>query len=95
MFSIFVKGGVAYGRTSLCATCISAHIVTGYRDSQMVMICTQTTPHLTVRFEVKDCTMYEAINSAAPAPPPARRVGFIVDDPTTPEEKPELVGVTE
>jgi hypothetical protein len=86
----FIKGGAAYGRTSLCATCASAHIVAGYRDSEMVVICTEATPHLTVRFEVKECTKYEARNRPAPAP---RKLGFFVDELTTCEDEPELTGI--
>ena len=56
MFKIFIRGGIAHGRTSLCATCASAHIVTGYRESEMVVICNEANPHIPIRFEVKDCT---------------------------------------
>ena len=59
MLNNFIRGGAACGRTSLCANCASAHIVTGYRESEMVVICTEANPHLTVRFEVKECTKYD------------------------------------
>ena len=72
MFKIFIRGGVAHGRTSLCATCASAHIVTGYRESEMVVICTQANPHIPIRFEVKECTEYSARERPVPRP---RRVG--------------------
>ncbi len=81
---------VAHGRTSLCVTCASAHIVTGYRESEMVVICTEATPHLTVRFEVKECTKYVARDHPAPAP---RKLGFFVEELTACEEEPELVGI--
>lgn len=92
MFNIFIRGGTAYGRTSLCATCDSAHIVTGYRESEMVVICTEATPQLTVRFEVKECTKYAARDRPAPQP---RKVGFLVEELTICEDKPELVGIEE
>ncbi len=86
MFKLFIRGGVAHGRTSLCATCASAHIVTGYREAEMVVICTEANPHIPIRFEVKDCTEYSERNRAEPAPVP-RRVGFFVEESTAREEQ--------
>ena len=94
MFKIFIRGGIAHGRTSLCATCASAHIVTGYRESEMVVICTEANPHVPIHFEVKDCTEYSARNQAVPAPVP-RKVGFFVDGQTTNEEEQETVAIDE
>ena len=92
MFKLFIRGGIAHGRTSLCATCASAHIVTGYRESEMVVICTEATPQLTVRFEVKECTKYVARDRPAPE---ARKLGFFVEELTICEDKPELVAIDE
>ncbi len=92
MFKIFIRGGVAHGRTSLCATCASAHIVTGYRESEMVVICTEANPHIPIRFEVKECTEYSARERAVPAPVP-RRVGFLMGESTTSEEEHEMVAI--
>ncbi len=83
MFKLFIRGGIAHGRTSLCATCASAHIVTGFRESEMVVICTEANPHIPIRFEVKECTEYSARNQAMPAP---RKVGFSVAEPAPSEE---------
>jgi hypothetical protein len=93
MFKMFIKGGIAHGRTSLCATCASAHIVTGYRESEMVVICTEANPHIPIRFEVKECTEYSDRNQAVPAPVP-RKVGFFVDGPTTSEEEQETAATS-
>jgi hypothetical protein len=90
MFKIFIRGGIAHGRTSLCATCASAHIVTGFRESEMVVICTEANPHIPIRFEVKECTEYSARERPAPAPVP-RKVGFFVDESTTSGEEHEIV----
>jgi len=76
MKNIFTKGGFAHGPSSLCVTCESAHIVTGYRGSEMVVICTDVTPNLTVRFEVRECTQYSSRDRPAP---PAKRFGFFPD----------------
>lgn len=90
MFNIFIRGGTPHGRTSLCATCASAHIVTGYREREMVVICTEANPHLTVRFQVRECTKYEARNRPVPV---SRKLGFFLDEETAREEEPEMVGM--
>jgi hypothetical protein len=90
MFNIFIRGGSPCGRTSLCATCASAHIVTGYREREMVVICTEANPHLTVRFEVKECTNYEARNRPVPT---SRKLGFFLEEETAREEDAQLAGI--
>jgi dTDP-4-dehydrorhamnose 3,5-epimerase-like enzyme len=92
MFKIFIRGGIAHGRTSLCATCASAHIVTGYRESEMVVICTEANPHIPIRFEVKECTEYSDRNRAEPVPA-TRKCGFFVQESTTNEEERKMVAV--
>jgi hypothetical protein len=92
MFKLFIRGGIAHDRTSLCATCASAHIVTGYRESELVVICTEATPQIPIPFEVKECTEYSARDQAEAAPVP-RKVGFFVDESTTNEEKHEMVAL--
>lgn len=90
MLNNFMRGGAACGCTSLCANCASAHIVTGYRESEVVVICTEATPHLTVRFEVKECTRYTARDLPAPAP---RKLGFFAEESATREDEPQLVEI--
>jgi len=53
-----IKGGTPFGWVSLCGTCNWAHIVTGYRESELVVICTGVHPNLPVPFKVRDCTGY-------------------------------------
>jgi hypothetical protein len=74
--------------TSLCSSCASAHIVTGYRKSEMVVICTDANPHLSIRFEVKDCTGYSSRNRPEPA---IRKFGFFVDESVARQEEHDLV----
>jgi hypothetical protein len=76
--------------TSLCANCTSAHIVTGYRESEIMVICTEATPQITVRFEVKECTKYVARDRPTPVP---RKLGFFVEELEADEDEPKLVGV--
>lgn len=54
----FIKGGTPVGSVSLCKTCTSAHIITGYRESEMVTICTDVHPSLVLPFLVYECTGY-------------------------------------
>lgn len=58
----FIKGGTPIGSVSLCKTCTSAHIVTGYRDSEMITICTDVHPNLVLPFLVCECTAYYDMN---------------------------------
>jgi hypothetical protein len=52
----YVKGGMTVGSASLCRTCRSAHILSGYRESEMMVVCTATYPDFAVPFVVRECT---------------------------------------
>ena len=54
----FVKGGTPVGSASLCKTCSHAHIMTGYRESEMVTMCSEVHPNIVVPFTVYGCTGY-------------------------------------
>jgi hypothetical protein len=58
MGKAYVKGGTPVGSASLCRTCTSAHIMTGYRESEMVTICNDVNPNIVVPFKVYECTGY-------------------------------------
>jgi hypothetical protein len=58
MSKINMKGATPRGWTSLCGTCSWAHIVTGFRESELVVICTGVNPNFAVPFKVQDCTNY-------------------------------------
>jgi hypothetical protein len=58
MGKINIKGGTPNRWDSLCTTCTWAHIVSGFRESELVVICAEVTPNLTVPFKVKECTSY-------------------------------------
>lgn len=53
-----IKGGTPVGSASLCRSCSWAHIMTGYRGSELLMICTGVGPNIPVRFAVYECTGY-------------------------------------
>jgi hypothetical protein len=58
MGKAFVKGGTPVGSESLCKTCSSAHIMTGYRESELVTICNDVHPNIVVPFTIYECTGY-------------------------------------
>jgi hypothetical protein len=58
----YVKGGTPIGSESLCRTCTSAHIMTGYRESEMVTMCSGVHPNIVVPFRVYECTGYHDKN---------------------------------
>jgi hypothetical protein len=58
MGKINVKNGTPLGWASLCTTCCWAHIVTGYRESELIIVCTDTNPNIAVPFKVQNCSCY-------------------------------------
>ena len=54
----YVKGGTPLGSESLCKTCTNAHIMTGYRESEMVTMCNGVHPNIVVPFNIYECTGY-------------------------------------
>jgi hypothetical protein len=53
-----IKGGTPVGTTSLCKTCSYAHIMTGYRESELMTICNEVHPNIVVPFVIYECTSY-------------------------------------
>ncbi len=77
MIKLNLKGGTPSGWASLCDSCASSHIVKGFREAELVVICTDVHPNIPVPFKVQDCTSYEAMTeSAIKLEPPRRSVGF-------------------
>ncbi len=54
----FVKGGTPVGSESLCRTCSNAHMMTGYRESELVTMCNGVHPNIVVPFLIYECTGY-------------------------------------
>src|ERR1035441_8638245 len=54
----YVKGGSVVGSESLCRTCTNAHIMTGYRESEMITMCTGVNPNIVVPFTIYECSGY-------------------------------------
>jgi hypothetical protein len=82
----FVKGGTPVGSISLCGTCTSAHIMRGYRESELITICNDVNPNIVVPFTIYECSGYYDKNRpdwnqmqklAIDVPPaPLKPVGF-------------------
>jgi len=62
MSRAYIKGGTPVGSESLCRTCTYAHIMIGYRESEMVTVCTDVNPNVVLPFKIYDCTGYEDKN---------------------------------
>jgi len=82
----FIKGGTPIGSASLCKTCTSAHIMTGYRESELITICNDVHPNIVVPFLIYECTGYYDKNrpdweqmeklAITVTPAPLKPVGF-------------------
>ena len=58
MGNTVIKGGTPVGSASLCRTCTRALILSGYRESEMLTMCTYPEPNIAVPFVVYECTGY-------------------------------------
>jgi hypothetical protein len=81
-----IKGGTPIGSASLCRTCTSAHIMTGYRESERVTMCTDVHPNIVIPFLISECSGYYDKNrpswkqmedlAITVTPAPLKPVGF-------------------
>lgn len=91
MSKMNVQGGTLAGSAPLCSTCSHARIIRGYRESEMLVVCTTAYPDLVVPFVVRECTAYNdkakpdwkqmtklAINVTPPIRS-RRKVGFVAE----------------
>ncbi|HKO17920.1 MAG TPA: hypothetical protein VJU82_03450 [Acidobacteriaceae bacterium] len=62
MGQVNMKGATPVGSASLCRTCSHAHILSGYRESEVMVVCTATYPDFPVPFVVRECTGYNDRN---------------------------------
>lgn len=58
MGKIAMKGSTPVGSAPLCRSCSHAHILSGYRESEMVVVCQATYPDIPVPFIVRECSGY-------------------------------------
>lgn len=63
--SFNVKNGTPMHGPSLCETCTRAHIVKGYRESEILMLCrAMWEPQRIVTFAVRECSSYVEKNAS-------------------------------
>jgi hypothetical protein len=53
-----VKNGTPVGNQHLCKRCTWGQFVTGYRDSDLLVICTNASPNFKVPFTVYECSEF-------------------------------------
>jgi hypothetical protein len=56
MGKLNVKNGTPVGNSHLCRNCSWGQCITGYRESDLLVICNNTSPNIMVPFTVYDCT---------------------------------------
>lgn len=59
MGNTYVKNGTPVGNEHLCKSCNWGQIVTGYRESEVLAFCTNTSPTIRLPFTVHKCTEYQ------------------------------------
>ena len=59
MSKLNVKNGTPVGNAHLCTSCSWGQCITGYRESDRLVICNKTSPDFVVPFTVLDCTGFE------------------------------------
>jgi hypothetical protein len=58
MGKLNVKKGTQMGSTHLCRSCSWGQFVVGYRESDLLAICTNTSPNVVLPFTVYECSSY-------------------------------------
>ena len=53
-----VKNGTPVGNAHLCRNCTNGQFITGYRESEVLVICTNSNPARLVPFPVHTCTEF-------------------------------------
>jgi hypothetical protein len=58
MSKLNVKNGTPVGSAHLCKRCTWGQFMTGHRESDLLVICTNTSPNIAVPFTVWDCSEF-------------------------------------
>ncbi len=58
MGKLNVKNGTPMGNAHLCRNCTNGQFTTGYRESDVLVICTNSSPARVVPFPVHECTEF-------------------------------------
>ena len=62
MGKLNVKNGTPVGAAHLCRSCTWGQCITGYRESDFMVICTNANPNFRVPFVVMDCSEFSDRN---------------------------------
>jgi hypothetical protein len=62
MGKLYVTNGTPVGDTHLCKHCNWGQYMTGYRETEVLVICTNSNPARAVPFVVHQCTEYQDRN---------------------------------
>lgn len=55
---VHIKDGTAIEGASKCASCVNAHIIRGYRESEELVFCDYASDLIRIPFKVKECSNY-------------------------------------
>jgi len=58
MSKLKVKNGMPVGNANLCRNCSWGQFITGYRESDILAICTNTSPNTVLPFTVMECSSF-------------------------------------
>ena len=58
MGKLNVRNGTPVGNAHLCRNCTNGQFTTGYRESEVLVICTNSSPARVVPFPVHECTEF-------------------------------------
>src|SRR5580658_5851531 len=90
-----VKNGTPVGNRHLCRGCRWGQCITGYRESDLLVICNYTNPNMKIPFTVYECSEYDDRNKpdwnlmqklaidVAPTRTSRKTAGFSVTMPLT------------
>jgi hypothetical protein len=62
MGKLNVKNGTPVGNAHLCRSCSNGQFTAGYRETDILVICTNAHPSRVVPFPVYECTEYQDRN---------------------------------
>ncbi len=58
MGKLNVKNGTPVGNTHLCRGCSRGQFMTGYRESDLMVVCTNLSPNMVVPFTMLECSEF-------------------------------------
>jgi len=58
MGKLNIKNGTPVGSAHLCRSCGWGQVMTGFRESDLLVICTNVSPNLVVPFTVNECSEF-------------------------------------